>query len=275
MDQEQMKSIREELLIAADITLGRRPRAIPDPRMSLALFLALLSMTASGFAETAYSALRVVGVKRGEEIFKRVIEVRGDGKQEPETWKIVLSDPRAKTGGREIAVRKGRITSDSAPKKPRPAGTPMDLSLLNLDSEGVLAVINQQTEAATSAERIDYTLSNGMERGTPVWMVKLRPPRTRSVTSMEIAADTGEVLAMTLPLADADTQFLSNNAQAGETRYPAAAEAPDERTDSEKPVRTKPSSSRSRESADDVPDLVKSLAKRVGKPVRLLRRFLP
>ncbi len=85
---------------------------------------------------------------------------------------------------------------------------------------------------------------------------------------MEVAADTGEVLSKTvLPTAD----------QSGETdpRQPALADGREERPDPEKAVTKKRSSSGSGESVVDVPDEVKSLIRRVEKPVRFLRRFLP
>ncbi len=225
-------------------------------------------MSASGLAETAYSALRVVGAQRGEEVLKQVIEVRSDGTQQPAAWKIVVLDPHARAGVREIEVRNGRIANESTPKKARQVSGPMDLAKLNLDSEGVVEVINQEKAAPTCAERIDYTLANRADGGAPVWTLKMRPPRMGTIATMEIAADTGEVLSKTV---------LPTAAEPGETdpRQPALADSREERRDPEKAATKKRSPSRSRERVGDVPDEVKSLIRRVEKPVRFLRRFLP
>jgi hypothetical protein len=254
--------------------------ATHDRGTRAAVLLTLLSLATSGFAETAYSALRIVSARRGEEIFQRVIEMRGDGKPEPTTWKIVLADPRARAGVREIEVRKGHITSDSAPKKPRSANTPMDLSLLNLDSEGVLAVVDQQqTEATADPQQISYTLSNGKESGTPVWVVKFSPPSKATPTSLEIAADTGEIIvkAAAPPVAD-DRQILSDNEAPAEidpaTTDPIQGEDGLVNEQENKPK--KPSSPHYREDHGDVPELAKGLARRAAaKPIRILRHFLP
>ncbi len=246
------------------------------------VLLAFFLMTVSGFGETAYSALRVVGAKKGNDPLTRVLEVRGDGTREPAAWKIVLADPKARAGVREIEVRKGRITSDTTPARPRSASAPLDLSLVNLDSDGVVAVINQEMGESIPAERSTYTLSNGSERGTPVWKVELHHPRERKVTLLEIAADTGGVLAKSVrPIAD-EGQLLGDRDELRETDRNNRAIADDravsdsyERAEPQKQVRKKPTASRSSENIRDVPDLVESLVKRVEKRGRQLKRFLP
>lgn len=246
-------------------------------KMRAPLFLTFLSLTASGFAETAYSALRVVGAERGEEIFQQVIEVRGDGTQEPAAWKIVVLDRGARAGVREIEVRKGRITHESTPKTAPQASGPMNLDLLNLDSEGVIDVINLETGAPTSAERINYSLSNGTASGTPVWTLKMQPPRLGTIASMEVAADTGEVLTRTARFSADQAPSSTGQIPSGETDPPqsALADGREEPSHPGEPVTQKRSSSRSREGIEDVPDAVKSVVRQVKKPIRMLRRFLP
>jgi len=152
----------------------------------------------------------------------------------------------------------------------------MDLELLNLDSDGVFAVIDQETATATSAERISYALSNGTDGGTPVWTVKLHQGRPASVASMEIAADTGEVITRPVPPVTDDAPFLTDADHARETDLdPTLAEGAGERVGPEGKVTKKHASPRSRERSGEGPALGKSLVKRVGNPVRLLRRFLP
>jgi hypothetical protein len=267
-----------EMFTAAPTAMRRWGSTTRNRGTRAVVLLALLSLTTSGFAETAYSALRIVSAKRGEEILQRVIEVRGDGKREPTAWTIVLADPRARAGVREIEVRNGRITSDSAPKRPRNANTPMDLALLNLDSEGVLALVDQQPDAATDLQRISYTLSNGKESGTPVWVVKLRPPGKAAPTSMEIAADTGEINARPLS-PNADDRQLSTDSEAPAPADPGTterAQGEDELTIPPENERKKQTSPHYKEDGRDVPDLARGLVRRAAtKPLRVLRHFLP
>src|SRR5438046_561206 len=89
-----------EMLTTTPTATRRWGSANRDRGTRAAFLLALLSLATSGFAETAYSALWIVSARRGEEIFQRVIEVRGDGKREPTAWTIVLADPRARSGVR-------------------------------------------------------------------------------------------------------------------------------------------------------------------------------
>ena len=60
---------------------------------------------------TAYDALRVVGVHLNRDAVNHVISVTGvDGSPQPETWKILLDEPRARGG-----VREKRKTRDDQP----------------------------------------------------------------------------------------------------------------------------------------------------------------
>jgi len=268
--------ILKNLSMASQATHRRRstPRS---GQHGVAVFLTFLSLGSSGFAETAYSALRVVSAKRGEDVLHRVIEVRGEGKREPTAWKIVLADPRAKAGVREFKVVNGRITSDRVPAIPRSASVPMDLTLLNVDSEGVIAMVDQQTKAATGTARISYTLSNAMETGAPVWVVKLYPSRKVPPASMEIAADTGEILGNTL-LQVADDSQLSSGGEApigAEVGVPKQTEVEDGLVNSAGGAREMPSPPHTREDVAAVPRIAKSLVRRATKPLRLLRQFLP
>ena len=77
----------------------------------------LLATQALVFAnDPAYTALRVVGKSRGEDVLKHVIELRGKGgTPQPVTWKIVLDDPRARGGVRELEIEHGKIVSERTP----------------------------------------------------------------------------------------------------------------------------------------------------------------
>ncbi len=158
----------------------------------LVLLLIQLSVEA---ADTAYSALRVVGKRRGPDALNRVLEVRGrNGAPEPAVWKIILDEPRARGGLREFEVQGGQIISEKAPTG-RTIGAPMNFNQLNLDSEGVFTVAHQESEkAGVPFDRLDYVLKSGTGGGAPVWELALFRGREGQVGSMVIAADTGTVL---------------------------------------------------------------------------------
>ena len=91
-------------------------------------------------AQTAYDALRQIGRELGDQNLNRVIEVTGrDGTPQPRTWRVLLSDPRARAGVREVEVQRGKIASQRTPVKGysgRPENAVMDFQKLNLNSDG-------------------------------------------------------------------------------------------------------------------------------------------
>lgn len=170
--------------------------------MRVAPILILLTMAemAASAADTAYTALRILGKSKGEQTLDRVVELRGrNGAPEPAVWKVVLSEPSARGGIREYDVQRGRIVGERAPSAPRVApGAPMNFTQLNLDSEGAFTVANQEMQKAkVPFDRVEYTLRSGGRGGAPVWRLELFDGATRSAT-MEIAADTGAVVERNL-----------------------------------------------------------------------------
>jgi hypothetical protein len=162
--------------------------------MKIALCLALLGvgqLTLSA-AETAYNALRVVGKQNGADVLNRVVEVRGrSGTPAPASWKIVLNDPGARGGIRELEVQAGKIVSERTPVT-RTTGTPIDFNQLNLDSEGALTVVNQETQKARlTFDRLDYILQAGSSG--PVWHLEVYEHGDK-IGYLDISADNGGVI---------------------------------------------------------------------------------
>ncbi len=168
--------------------------------MKFAAPIALLLTAASALsvepAATAYTALRVVGKESGQGALKRVIEMRGrSGAPQPAVWKIVLSEPGARGGVREVDVQRGRVIGERTPVARGPVGEAMDFSRLNLDSDGVFTIVNQETQkTGQTFDRLDYSLRSGSGGGAPVWTVELFDGRRGKVGTMLLAADSGAVL---------------------------------------------------------------------------------
>lgn len=263
---------------APDPTYTRGRCATPGVRMLSLVILALVLLAAGGRAETAYSALRALGAQRGDAILSQVIEIRGDGARDPATWTIVVVDRQSTAGVREIEVGQGRITGEHPPQRPPLTTTPMNLSLLNLDSEGAVSIVDLETPARSATERIDYRLSSGRQNGTPVWTLTMQPPRAGTAGTMEVAADTGDVLTPA-PSSGTDREpGATQQIPPGETRpaQPAIATNEGEPSDPAPPTtkRRSPSSS-TRDGIEPVPDAVRTVVKQVKKPIRFLRRFVP
>lgn len=162
--------------------------------MKLAVGLALLAfapLTLSA-ADTAYTALRIVGKKQGADALNRVVEVRGrSGTPEPQVWKIVLADDGARGGLLELDVQRGKVIGERTPVS-RPSGKPINFTQLNLDSEGAYTVATQEAQKVpTTFNRVDYTLQGG-QRG-PIWHLELFDGGN-GVGSLDIAADNGAVI---------------------------------------------------------------------------------
>lgn len=157
--------------------------------------LLLLAQAAGFAADTAYSALRIVGRQQGERALNRVLEVRGRfGNPQPDVWKITFEDTGARGGLREMEVQRGRVIGQRTPVS-RSLGAPMNLNQLNLDSEGVFTVVDQEAKkAAVTFDRVDYVLRSGSHGGAPVWQVELFEGRKGRVGQFEIAADSGAIL---------------------------------------------------------------------------------
>jgi hypothetical protein len=145
--------------------------------------------------DPAYAALRVVGKSRGEDTLKHVVQLRGrGGVPQPPVWKIVLDDPRARGGIREIEVQHGKIVGERTPLD-HDAVSPMVLTQLNLDSEGAFTVANQEAQKLNKPfDHVDYVLRSGGGNGAPVWEMEMYDSKAGHVGSIVIAADTGNIL---------------------------------------------------------------------------------
>src|SRR5205814_1787370 len=87
-----------------------------EKRVSIAkmvrIFAVLLLSASAVFAQTnptAYDALRTVGNQVNRDFVNRVVSVTGvDGNPQPSTWRILIDDPNARGGIREVEVTDGR-----------------------------------------------------------------------------------------------------------------------------------------------------------------------
>ena len=164
-------------------------------KIAFLLGLVLFPLGVLQASDTAYSALRVLGKRDGQEVLNHVVELYGrNGTPQPATWKIIVDDPRARGGVREVEVQRGKIISERTPTS-HGMSNPMNFNQLNLDSEGAFTIANQEAQKANVPfDRVNFLLKAGTGGGAPVWELELFDGRNGRSGSLTIAADSGTVL---------------------------------------------------------------------------------
>ena len=168
-------------------------------RMSKWLF-AFLLFALPAFAQerpTAYEAMRTVGTQLQRDFVNHVISVSGtNGDPQPETWKILLDDPQARGGVREVEVGNGRIISERTPLRSSVEGSlgaVIDTAKLNLDSSGAFALAQQTADKSHVVfATADYTLKTD-DRANPIWRVALQRQNGEPAGTIFIGANHGTV----------------------------------------------------------------------------------
>lgn len=158
------------------------------------LAIAAVLATQAAQAATAYEALRVLGKQKSEKLLDNITEVRGEkGAPQPRTWKITVKDAAARGGAKEYSVQGNRVTGEQAAHA---SGAPMNMSQLNLDSDGAHTVAEREAKKVTfTYDHASYTLRAGSKGGSPVWEIRLTDEQSGAAASLNIAATTGNVLS--------------------------------------------------------------------------------
>jgi hypothetical protein len=161
----------------------------------VALFLCTVSIRAE--ENTAYTALRLIGNLRGEETLKQVLAVSGEsGNPQPAMWTIVLDDPAARGGVRELQIVSNQVASERTPVSSQLAGgKTIDLDQLNLDSDGAYQVAEEEAKKnGVSFGQANYRLTVDSDTGKPLWVVHLLDSQKQDVGIVKVAADNGTLV---------------------------------------------------------------------------------
>lgn len=183
--------------------------------------VALLLLVTPALAQeraTAYEALRVIGGRLNRDFVNHVISVTGvNGNPQPETWKILLDDPRARGGVREMEVRDGQIESERTPVRSvvgSSEGATINTARLNLDSSGAYTLASHTAEKSNARfATVSYTLRTD-ERGDPVWIITLASTSGRPVGTIYIGANRGDVVRTEGMFAGASMQEVETDQDA-------------------------------------------------------------
>lgn len=180
--------------------MGMHRRAMKlTPFFALLLVPLVLPVAASG-KDSAYQALRAIAAVRDQSVLNRVTEVKGlSGTPQPDKWTVVLDDPLARGGVREIEVANGHIVSERTPVKAYSGvgeAVSMNFQKLNLDSEGAFTVADDVARKANIGfEAVDYVLRCDDTNSAPTWVLQLLDENRHSVGTVSIAADSGMVVS--------------------------------------------------------------------------------
>jgi hypothetical protein len=208
-------------------------------RFSFVLLLA--GLLAPGFIlaqDTAYKALRAVGTKRGEKALNQVTSLVGKlGRPQPVDWRVMLDDPTARGGVRELDIVSGQISSERTPAQPAATALPpIDLTKLNLDSDGAFQMAEREAKRnQVGFDSVNYRLVVDGASREPVWTLELYDYEQRPVGTVRIAAGTGTLLGASnwvpegrvarsqRPPAESDAQVLNEPPPPPEDVRPPAA----------------------------------------------------
>lgn len=183
------------------IDVGNREQAMHYFGMSISKWLvALLLFASPAIAQerpTAYQALRTVGTQLNRDFVNHVISITGtSGDPQPETWRVLLDDPKARGGVREVEVSEGKILSERTPLRSSVEGSlgaTIDTARLNLDSSGAFTVAQQTADKShVTFATADYTLRVD-ERGNPIWIVALQRQGGEPAGTIYIGANHGTI----------------------------------------------------------------------------------
>ena len=118
------------------------------------------------------------------------------GDPQPETWRILIDDPKAAGGVREVEVSNGKMTSERTPLRATveaSLGATIDTAKLNLDSSGAYTLARQTADKShVTFATADYTLRVD-ERGNPIWIIALQRQGGEPAGKIYIGANHGTI----------------------------------------------------------------------------------
>lgn len=171
-----------------------------------ALFLAFLFSAGPLLAANAGSAIAALQLAASQPVALNAafIELRGQrGEPMPPEWTILMADPSARGGVREITVSDGRITSERTPLAgyrdvaSRPA---LDRAKVSVDAGSVFNIAQREAVASrVGFHWLDYSLTTNPANFQPEWTVRLYDSTGSLAGTLRIAAQGGAVVGPLVP----------------------------------------------------------------------------
>ncbi len=149
--------------------------------------------------QTAYAAIKAVQQAKPSELTSKILEIRGvQGATQPLVWVVAAADASARGGFREFEIADSRILSERTPVRPgeqRPPEVPINMNLLNMDSDGAfIAANNTAKKMQIGFDSVNYRLYARDQLGLPAWVVQLVNWDGTIAATIEIAANDGAII---------------------------------------------------------------------------------
>lgn len=167
----------------------------------IVVFLVALAGSTLAFGSGGGSALHALQTVSAQEFAQNaaIVEIKGvRGEPMPAEWTVLLADPSARGGVREVVVSSGRILSERAPMHGFTEVAnlpPIDMQKVSIDAGNVFQNVNEQASAEKLGFHwIDYTLRNDPQSMQPVWTVRVYDKLGSEIGQSRITADSGAIL---------------------------------------------------------------------------------
>ena len=165
------------------------------------ILLSLLFCTSSAFAGNAGSAILALRAVADQPYSANstIVELKGERADPmPAEWQVLLADPSARGGVREVSVANGVITSERTPLRGFQNVSEMpaiQTSEVSVDSSSLFQSVQQHAnDARVSFHWLEYTLRTDAATHEPVWTVRLYDELGAIVGTMGIAAQGGAIV---------------------------------------------------------------------------------
>jgi hypothetical protein len=178
------------------------PRPMINPRRMLRLlFLVLLAAAPAAFGGAAGSAILALQTVAAQPYGQNgtIVELRGErGDPMPAEWAVLIADPSARGGVREVTVASGRVTSERTPLKgfTEVANMPaIGMAKVSMDANSLFEAVQREAVGIQLGFHwVDYTLRTDPSTMAPVWTVRLYDNMGGLVGTLGIAAQGGAVV---------------------------------------------------------------------------------
>ncbi len=170
----------------------------------LAFLFGASILVVSAWAEGGTAYLAVKAAQKGTDPSADLVEVAGErGEPQPQEWKVILRDPGARGGIREVVASGDVVVSQRTPLRGYSelnSQSAIALTRLNLDSDRAFEIANKQAVAKkVGFSWVDYTLRANSMGGSPMWILRLYNNMGSQVGVIQISAENGSVISPLQP----------------------------------------------------------------------------
>lgn len=164
------------------------------------LLLSLFALVSPALAGGAGSLLQAVQIISQQPYAQSssFVQIKGErGDPMPSEWVILLADPSARGGVREVSIVNGRITSERTPLRgfSEAANAPaISSAKISMDADAIFRTVQKESVAnRIGFDSLNYNLTNDPQSSLPVWTVKLYDSSGALIGTMGVSAQNAQV----------------------------------------------------------------------------------